>query len=239
MRCEHGDVVAVKAHGSPAFYAIEYLRGRLDREALEGLRTLRRAAGLSEPAQEPGGRGSLHRLDGARRGDGRVRRARHALSGRSRRRGRTRGASSPCSATPSSTRATCGRRCSRTRSPSWAISLWIVDMNRQSLDRVVPDARRGQLRAWFAAAGWHVIELRWGSRLRARFARPGGERLRARLEAMSNAEYHALLRLARGRGAKGARHHARRASRTWRSTGSSRTARTRRFSALVGRRGRP
>ena len=34
-----GDVVAVKAHGSPAFYAIEYLRGRLDREALEGLRT--------------------------------------------------------------------------------------------------------------------------------------------------------------------------------------------------------
>ena len=34
-----GDVVAVKAHGSPAFYAIEYLRGRLDRAALEGLRT--------------------------------------------------------------------------------------------------------------------------------------------------------------------------------------------------------
>src|SRR5215475_6082315 len=35
-----GDVVAVKAHGSPAFYAIEYLRGRLSREALAGLRTL-------------------------------------------------------------------------------------------------------------------------------------------------------------------------------------------------------
>src|SRR5215472_9154868 len=32
-----GDVVAVKAHASPAFYAIEYLRGRLEREALEGL----------------------------------------------------------------------------------------------------------------------------------------------------------------------------------------------------------
>src|SRR5262245_50018900 len=27
-----GDVVAVNAHGSPAFYAIEYLRGRLDRD---------------------------------------------------------------------------------------------------------------------------------------------------------------------------------------------------------------
>jgi pyruvate dehydrogenase E1 component len=56
-----------------------------------------------------------------------------------------------------------------------------------------PDARR-TARSWFAAAGWHVIELRWGSRLHAAFARPGGERLRARLEAMSNAEYHALIR---------------------------------------------
>src|SRR5512134_842784 len=36
---EPGDVVAVKAHGSPVFYAIEYLRGRLAREALTGLRT--------------------------------------------------------------------------------------------------------------------------------------------------------------------------------------------------------
>ncbi len=73
--------------------------------------------------------------------------------------------------------------------------LWVVDFNRQSLDRIVPDARRGQLRAWFRGAGWHVIELRWGSRLRALFGRPGGERLRARLEGMGNAEYQSLLRL--------------------------------------------
>jgi pyruvate dehydrogenase E1 component len=73
--------------------------------------------------------------------------------------------------------------------------LWIVDFNRQSLDRIVPDARRGQLHAWFRGAGWHVIELRWGSRLRALFGRPGGERLRARLESMGNAEYQSLLRL--------------------------------------------
>src|SRR5262249_36107089 len=32
------DVVAVKAHGSPVLYAIEYLRGRLNREALQNLR---------------------------------------------------------------------------------------------------------------------------------------------------------------------------------------------------------
>ena len=73
--------------------------------------------------------------------------------------------------------------------------MWVVDFNRQSLDRIVPDARRGQLREWFRAAGWHVIELRWGSRLRALFGRPGGERLRARLEGMGDAEYQSLLRL--------------------------------------------
>src|SRR5215831_16782415 len=34
-----GDMVATKAHGSPVLYAIEYLRGRLDVDALKGLRT--------------------------------------------------------------------------------------------------------------------------------------------------------------------------------------------------------
>jgi pyruvate dehydrogenase E1 component len=71
---------------------------------------------------------------------------------------------------------------------------WIVDLNRQSLDRLTPDARPRQLAALFAATGWDVIELRWGTRLQERFARPGGERLRARLEALSHGEYHRLLR---------------------------------------------
>ena len=31
--------------------------------------------------------------------------------------------------------------------------LWIVDMNRQSLDRPLPRGRRRQLAAWFGAAG--------------------------------------------------------------------------------------
>src|SRR6185503_12074183 len=33
-----GDVVATKAHASPAFYAIQYLLGRLDADAVRGLR---------------------------------------------------------------------------------------------------------------------------------------------------------------------------------------------------------
>ena len=35
-----GDIVATKAHASPVFYAIEYLRGRLTADQLRGLRTL-------------------------------------------------------------------------------------------------------------------------------------------------------------------------------------------------------
>ena len=76
--------------------------------------------------------------------------------------------------------------------------LWIVDVNRQSLDRIVPDGRLRQMRAMFEAAGWHVIELAWGRKLQKLFAKPGGEWLRAQLDAMSNADYQRLLRLAPG-----------------------------------------
>ncbi len=76
--------------------------------------------------------------------------------------------------------------------------LWIVDVNRQSLDRIVADGRPRQLADMFRATGWHVIDLRWGSRLRALFARRGGERLRQRLEGMPHRDYHRLLRSAAG-----------------------------------------
>lgn len=73
--------------------------------------------------------------------------------------------------------------------------LWIVDLNRQSLDRVVPGIRSRQLQALFAASGWHVLEAKYGRRLQAAFARPGGEALRERIDEMSNEEYQVLIRL--------------------------------------------
>ena len=36
--------------------------------------------------------------------------------------------------------------------------VWIVDMNRQSLDRVVPNIAAGRLASMFSAAGWQVID---------------------------------------------------------------------------------
>ena len=44
--------------------------------------------------------------------------------------------------------------------------LWIVDLNRQSLDRVVPDIAAGRIGAMFAAAGWQTISVKYGRQLR-------------------------------------------------------------------------
>jgi len=71
--------------------------------------------------------------------------------------------------------------------------LWVVDINRQSLDRVVPDIAAGRIARMFEAAGWHCITVKYGSRLREVFSRPGGVGLRARIDAMSNEEYQRLL----------------------------------------------
>jgi len=73
--------------------------------------------------------------------------------------------------------------------------VWIVDINRQSLDRIVPDARRHQLPALFGSFGWRVIDLRWGRRATAMFEQRGGEALRRRLETMPYGEYQRLIRL--------------------------------------------
>ena len=71
---------------------------------------------------------------------------------------------------------------------------WIVDLNRQSLDRVVPNIAAGRLQGMFAAAGWQVITLKYGQLLAGLFTRPGGAALRQRIDDMPNPEYQRLLR---------------------------------------------
>jgi len=72
--------------------------------------------------------------------------------------------------------------------------LWVIDINRQSLDRVVPEMATGRIEGMFEAAGWHCQTVKYGWRLREIFARPGGESLRLRIDRMSNEEYQWLLR---------------------------------------------
>jgi pyruvate dehydrogenase E1 component len=72
--------------------------------------------------------------------------------------------------------------------------LWVVDLNRQSLDRVVPDIAAGRLAEMFEAAGWQCLTVKYGSRLESLFGLPGGKRLRKRIDKMPNEEYQRLLR---------------------------------------------
>jgi pyruvate dehydrogenase E1 component len=72
--------------------------------------------------------------------------------------------------------------------------VWVVDLNRQSLDRIVPNTAVGKLTGMFTAAGWQVITLKYGQLLEGLFARPGGAELRRRIDEMTNEEYQRLLR---------------------------------------------
>jgi pyruvate dehydrogenase E1 component len=69
--------------------------------------------------------------------------------------------------------------------------LWIVDVNRQSLDRVVPDIAAARLASMFEAAGWHVITVKYGRRLTGL---DDGGALARRIDAMTNEEYQRMLR---------------------------------------------
>jgi pyruvate dehydrogenase E1 component len=188
-----GDVIGVKPHAAPVFYAIQYLRGKLTAEDLRELRTYRRLQAYPSRRGNP----DLVDLSMGSMGLGAVQATFGALA--------TRylvdhfGPASPervivmlgdaeldegnvWEALLEEHVARLGRL------------LWIVDVNRQSLDRVIPDARLRQFPDLFSSLGWHVIELRWGTRLAAMFARRGGATLRRRLEGMTAAEYHRLLR---------------------------------------------
>ncbi|GAA3042147.1 pyruvate dehydrogenase [Pseudonocardia yunnanensis] len=72
--------------------------------------------------------------------------------------------------------------------------VWIVDLNRQSLDRVVPNIGAPRLQGMFDAAGWQVLTVKYGRLLEKLFTRPGGPALRRRIDEMPNPEYQRLLR---------------------------------------------
>ncbi len=71
----------------------------------------------------------------------------------------------------------------------------VVDLNRQSLDRVIPDIQATRVEGFFRDAGWHVVEVKYGHRLQASFELDGGDALRAHIDSMSNEAYQHLFTL--------------------------------------------
>jgi pyruvate dehydrogenase E1 component len=192
-----GDVVATKAHASPAFYAIQFLRGRLDGARLATLREFGGLQAYPSRRKNP----DVVDLSTGSMGLGAVMATFSALASRFLLDHDAAGGPERFIAMVGDAELDEGNVWEALgEEPLGRLGdvLWIVDVNRQSLDRVVPDARTRQLKDLFVAHGWRVRELRWGRSLDRVFRRPGGERLRRRLETMPGREYHRLLRMPAG-----------------------------------------
>ena len=75
---------------------------------------------------------------------------------------------------------------------------WIVDFNRQSLDRVMPEHAASRVRRQFEAKDWRVIELRYGALQEAFFNDPrlplgAGQCLKDWLDGCRLSQYQALM----------------------------------------------
>ncbi len=70
---------------------------------------------------------------------------------------------------------------------------WIVDYNRQSLDAVVREGLWERYQQLFENFGWDVVIVKYGSLQRAAFEEPGGDKLKAWIDACPNQLYSALV----------------------------------------------
>jgi pyruvate dehydrogenase E1 component len=70
---------------------------------------------------------------------------------------------------------------------------WIVDYNRQSLDAVVREGLWERYEQLFKNFGWEVVIVKYGALQEAAFREPGGEKLRAWIDACPNPLYSALV----------------------------------------------
>ena len=69
---------------------------------------------------------------------------------------------------------------------------WIVDYNRQSLDAVIREGLWAKFEALFRNFGWDVVILKYGRKMQAAFAEPGGGALRDWVDRCPNQLYAAL-----------------------------------------------
>jgi pyruvate dehydrogenase E1 component len=73
--------------------------------------------------------------------------------------------------------------------------MWVVDFNRQSLDRIIPGVRIEQWRAQFEAAGWHVKEVKYGSKLKRVFEDDASASFKQWFDQIPNEQYQSLFGL--------------------------------------------
>lgn len=189
-----GDRIAIKPHASPAFHAIQALRGKLPFEALKTLRAFGGLQSYPSRIKDPDGvdfsTGSV--------GLGAVAPNFAALTEQyilDHFGGGSPGRFIALVGDGELDEGNIWEALGEDYAGKLGNVLWIVDLNRQSLDRVVPEGKAQRIRALFADQGWHVINLKYGSKLEAVFRLPHGPALRKRIDDMSNTEYQTLLQL--------------------------------------------
>jgi pyruvate dehydrogenase E1 component len=188
------DRVSVKPHASPVFHAIQYLLGNLDRCYLTTLRAFGGLQSYPSRTKDPDGvdfsTGSVGLGAAAPLFAAAARRYVDAHFG-----SRPRSRFIALIGDAELDEGNVWEAIADPATDGLGDVLWIVDVNRQSLDRVVPGVRIAQWKQQFSAAGWHVAEAKYGHRLQAAFARPGGGALRDWIDAMPNEHYQSLFGL--------------------------------------------
>jgi pyruvate dehydrogenase E1 component len=190
------DKVAVKPHASPVYHAIKYLTGELDRSYLTRLREFGGLQAYPSRTKDPDvsdfstgsvGLGVVAPLFAAA-----VRRYVEAHFG-------ARPGDTPrFIALAGDAELDEGNVWEAITDPALqglGRVMWVVDTNRQSLDRVIPGQKIKKLMEFFDGAGWHVVEAKYGALLGQAFAQPGGEALRAHIDQMDNERYQSLFAL--------------------------------------------
>ncbi|QKV96736.1 pyruvate dehydrogenase [Streptomyces sp. NA02950] len=192
-RLRAGDRVSVKPHASPVLHAINYLLGELDERYLTTLREFGGLQSYPSRSKDPDpvdystgsvGIGATAPIWGAL-----ARRYTDSVAG-----GAGTGRQYSLVGDAELDEGACWEAILDPMVGELGEICWIVDVNRQSLDRVVPNIGAIRLQGMFEAAGWQVLTVKYGRLLRELFARPGGDALRRRIEEMTNPEYQRLLR---------------------------------------------
>ncbi len=188
-----GDRVSVKPHASPVLHAINYLLGSLDESYLPTLRAFGGLQSYPSRSKDPDpvdystgsvGIGATAPIWGAL--------ARRYVAGHFG--GSPGGRQYSLLGDAELDEGACWEAICDPMVAELGEVVWIVDLNRQSLDRVVPSIGVTRLQGMFDAAGWQVLTVKYGQLLEDLFGRPGGRPLRARIDQMSNPEYQRLLR---------------------------------------------
>ncbi len=191
------DRVAVKPHAAPVFHALQYLMGRQSRDRLERFRALGGAQSYPSRTKDADdvdfstgsvGLGIAETLFAAMTRDyvrlhGLAPAGREALAA-----GRMVGLMGDAELDEGNVFEALLEGWKHDVRNLW----WLIDYNRQSLDGVVHDYLFQRIKDFFGSVGWNVIELKYGKRLEAAFAQPGGDALRAWIDDCPNQLYAAL-----------------------------------------------